>query len=439
MNLKHFIGHLHWLLAALTLIGAGIRVLAQDSSVPRTDVAATSAARRITLEEAKERALNTPGNQVPGANLAQLAVDAAKQHRLAAEADYFPKIGSTFANLHFNKFMGDQIQIIRRNLAVPLLNKDQTFVAVTVTQPVTPLLKVHQAVKIARAEERIAQAKAGQTISQVTSGVEQLYYSLLITQRQSAVAAARVKLLERRLQLASARVPSLTGIDEDNAALLEATASLEKINSVVTELRQSLNEMIGLPAETELELAAPLPAEETITLVEATSQAMSSNTAVIEAEQTVAKARAASKLSKMEYIPDVAVLGGYSYQTAIPLLPRDFSFIGVIATYNVFDFGKRERSMQERKMQLAMAEGALEMTKAKVASGVQKSFLDLQRSRRIRDLTRQLAATYQLTPGSYRNDDWEARAVRAKAEEEMFQAEFDYRLTLAQLKNVIGR
>jgi outer membrane protein TolC len=115
----------------------------------------------------------------------------------------------------------------------------------------------------------------------------------------------------------------------------------------------------------------------------------------------------------------------------------------VIATYNVFDFGKRERSMQERKMQLAMAEGALEATKAKVASEVQKSFLDLQRSRRVRDLTmqlaQQLAATYQVVPASYQKDDWEAVATRAKAEEQMFQAEFDYRLAVVQLKCVIGK
>ncbi|MBO0720250.1 MAG: TolC family protein, partial [Blastocatellia bacterium] len=136
---------------------------------------------------------------------------------------------------------------------------------------------------------------------------------------------------------------------------------------------------------------------------------------------------------------DVAVIGSYAYQTGIPLLPRDFSFIGVMATYNIFDFGKRERSMQERKTQLAMAEGALEATKAKVASEVQKSFLDLQRSQRIRDLTRRLAATYQVVPASYQKGDWEAAAARAKAEEEMFQAEFEYRLAVVQLKNAIGR
>jgi outer membrane protein TolC len=431
------------LLLIVLAICAGGRVLAQDDAQANKPVSM----RLITIEEAKERAINAPGSQ--GANLAQLAMDAAREHRLAAQADYFPKIGATFYNLHFNKFMGQQIQVLAvgRTLALPLLNKDQTFVAATVTQPVTPLLKVHQAVQIARADERIAEAKAGQKISQVTSDVERLYYSLLIAQRQHAGADARVKLLQSRMQLASTSTPSLAGVDENKVALLEATKAFLTAKSDVTELTQTLNGLIGLPAETELKLAAPLPVDETITLAEATSQAMVNNLAVIEAEQTVAKARAAAKLSKMEYIPDVAILGGYSYQTAIPLLPRDFSFIGVIATYNVFDFGKRERSMQERKMQLAMAEGALEATKAKVASEVQKSFLDLQRSRRVRDLTlqlaSQLAATHQVPasyqPASYQKDDWEAVATRAKAEEQMFQAEFDYRLAVVQLKSVIGK
>jgi outer membrane protein TolC len=438
MNPTHVFRFLN-LFAIAVAICAGGPVLAQDAVYPGTDAPASKpgGARLITLEEAKERAINTAGGQ--GANLAQLSVDAARQHRLAAQADYFPKIGATFVNLHFNKFMGDQIQLVRRNIAVPLLNKDQTLVAVTVTQPVTPLFKVHHAVKIARADERIAQAKAGQNITQVTTGVEQLYYSLLIAQRQRAGADAKVKLLESRLQLASASTPRLTGVDENHAALIEATKALVKINSEVTELTQSLNAMTGLPVETELDLAVPPPVDEQISLVDATAQALSSNVAVVEAEQTVAKARAASKLSKMEYIPDVAVLGGYAYQTAVPLLPRDFSFIGVMATYNVFDFGKRERTMQERKTQLAMAQGALEATRAKVASEVQKSFLDLQRSRRIRDLTRQLAATYQMTPASYQKDDWESRAARAKAEEEMFQAEFDYRMAVVQLRSAIGK
>src|SRR6266478_6829905 len=112
-------------------------------------------ARHITLQEAQERASD---NGKP-ADLARLAVDAARLHRQAAEADYLPKIDSMFTNLHFNKFMGQTIQLARRQADLPLLGKDQTIVTVTVTQPITSLFKVREVVNIARADEAIAQGK----------------------------------------------------------------------------------------------------------------------------------------------------------------------------------------------------------------------------------------------------------------------------------------
>src|SRR5215510_8551694 len=95
---------------------------------------------QITLPEAQEKASS------PLARAAQLTVDSARYHRQAAVADYFPKIGSTFVNMHFNKLMGEHIQLAKQEVTVPLMNKDQSIVAVTVAQPVTPLLKVREAV-----------------------------------------------------------------------------------------------------------------------------------------------------------------------------------------------------------------------------------------------------------------------------------------------------
>jgi hypothetical protein len=56
------------------------------------------------------------------------------------------------------------------------------------------------------------------------------------------------------------------------------------------------------------------------------------------------------------------------------------SLIGVVASYNVFDFGKRERTVRERKTQLAMAEEALSLARAQVSAGVQKTHLELERA-----------------------------------------------------------
>ncbi len=55
------------------------------------------------------------------------------------------------------------------------------------------------------------------------------------------------------------------------------------------------------------------------------------------------------------------MMGGYSYQDNLaPLLPHDFSFVGIVATYNVFDFGKREHTIKGASAQAEMAEIGLQ-------------------------------------------------------------------------------
>ena len=151
--------------------------------------------------------------------------------------------------------------------------------------------------------------------------------------------------------------------EEDDS---EEAKALVIASSNVKELTASLDLLLGYPLDEELELAIPDTQMQEISLKEAADKAMTSNIEVVEAEQTVVKARAASKLSKLDYVPDVAVLGGYAYNSnAIPLLPRDFSFIGIMGSYNLFDFGKREHTIKERNAQVSLAETALERRRLK--------------------------------------------------------------------------
>ena len=118
--------------------------------------------------------------------------------------------------------------------------------------------------------------------------------------------------------------------------------------SRVKELTASMNEMLGLPEGTTLELVPPEPLVENLSLKEVTDKAVAANPEVVEAEQTAVKAHAASTISKLEYGPNVAIVGGWANQNALNIiLPRDFSYLGLVATYTVFDFGKRERGVKE--------------------------------------------------------------------------------------------
>jgi len=398
--------------------------------------APSSEVRHITLTEAKSKAAGAATS-----NVGRLAMDAAKYHRRAAQADFFPKLGADFVNLHYNKFMGETVELVSRRTGqtlvgkdVPLFGKDWTAVALTAIQPVTQLLQVRQAVAIARADERIASAKMTQMSAQAAESVERVYFRLLIAQRRQTLAQKKVDAIESGQLLASTvAMPAGTG-GEHQAALFEASKALVAAESEADELTESLNALVGFAPKTKLVLDIPEPAVETISLSEVTQRAVANSPEVVEAEETLVKARAAQRLSRLDYVPGVTVIGGYvnQPQPVLPLLPQDFSFIGFTATFNIFDFGKRESTVRERNAQAGMAEANVAMVKSKVAANVQKSYLELQRSQKIRDLTRRLAAAYQET-------SLESVTARASADAEMFQAELDYRSAYAELERLAGR
>lgn len=412
--------------------------------VPYPEPATTSTkARRITLEEAQEKA--APAGNNPMVRLGQLQVEVARQNRLGTRSMFFPQIGSAAANVHFNKFMGEEFEVLRPvkgtlvAIGVPLTAKDQTLVDVTATQPITPLLQIRELYKIGLADERIAKAKARMPVSEAAAKVEKAYYDLLVAQRQLAFTKLQARETENKwLQAGNSMKP--VGLASHDEELIATSNGLAMATTKVNELTESLNDMLGWPSGTELELVAPDPRFEDISLKEATDKAMAANPEVVEAEQNVVKAKAASRIQKLAYVPTVAAIGGYVYNgNVIPLLPRDFSFVGLVASYNVFDFGKREHTIKGANAQVEMAEIALQLTKAKVAASVKSSHFEVERSRQLSGLTRRLASAIELQKASYEENGAEIAAARkAKIEAEMFRADLGYRQALSTLKALMG-
>jgi outer membrane protein TolC len=328
-------------------------------------------ARIITLQEAQENA--APANN-PMVRLGRLQVEVAHQTRLGTMSTFFPQIGSVFDNLHFNKLMGKELAVQHpitggtSTIALPLVGQNQTLVAVTATQPITPLFQLKELYKINLADERIARAKAGMPVSETASKVEKAYYELLVAQRQLVLTKLKATETENKWLLASNSAMPLTS-DSHDEALIETSNALAIATTKVEELTAALDEMLGWPPDTQLELVPPDPRFEDISLREATDKAFAANPEVVEAEQNVVKARSASTIQKLAYVPTIAAMGGYAYQDGVlPLLPHDFSFIGIVATFNLFDFGKREHTIKGASAQAEMAEIALQLTKAKVAA-----------------------------------------------------------------------
>jgi outer membrane protein TolC len=221
---------------------------------------------------------------------------------------------------------------------------------------------------------------------------------------------------------------------------MEARKAVEAAAVRVKEFTASLNRYLGWPDETELELAMPDPLVENISLQDVADKSVAGNPVLVEAEQTVVKARAAHSISKMAYFPVVAATSGYMFQNILPAVNSNFGYGGVMASYTLFDFGKREHAVKEARAQVGMAETALQLTKAKLAADVKKTYLELERSRQLAQIAQKMGSSaVLLVKVSADSDNPEIKAARADVELEMLEADFAHRQAFNRLNALIGQ
>jgi outer membrane protein TolC len=417
-------------LAVSTLVAAVAAAQEAPTAAPRAYVPATfqipdSAlpdVRLITLTDAQQQAQVAAA---PLVRLGELQVEAARQHRLGVKSLYFPSITTQFDYLHLSEAPGEVVTVQRPltgallSLPVTAVFQDQNAVNVVVTQPITQLFGVHQLVKIARADENIARAKAGMPITEIARQVEKNFFDLLIAQRELSAATVEAKKVRASLVADGART-----LAADTVATLMA----------------SLNGLLGLPLGTRLELVPPAPLVENLTLKNALATAQATPPLeVIEAEQTAVKAHSAAKLAKLEYGPGIAIMGGYLHQHAFngTILPEDFAYAGVVGTYTLFDSLKREHSVKETAAQARAADIGVQLAKDKAAAAVKTAYFELERSRDAYFLARQMLTT---THAGVRlvSDDPENESSRAMAEAVALRAEMAYREAYATVRSLMA-
>jgi outer membrane protein TolC len=426
--------------AALVVAALGTRSATAQGKLPSTDaLKPPPPVRCLTLEEARQRALANNKNLI----LARLN-SAEKEYASAAAArDYFPKILGNVTYFHFNEDLGSvAVSASGRHgllaagtplLNVAALNQDSTLSTVFAAQPLTKLIAVHALVQIARADEGVAQAKLDKGTREILTGVSQVYYGLLGAQRIQAALELQVRLLER---MEGARAnPDL------RVALVEARQGLVQARGQVRELTDQFNDLLDLPRCTVLELVDPLPPPPPVRCADEAAQlALVGNPDVREAEEGVAKAEAALKIARMDYLPDVNVIGGYANQTAANYIEPNVGYLGVTGSYTFWDWGKRKQVHRQRETTVALAYQNVQVIRDKVELEARKAYSAFSQALEAYGLASEMVLARKdaekgvVDPAALLT----AKGATAKAELEFMKAELAYRVAHAQLMGLLG-
>jgi outer membrane protein len=408
-------------------------------------------AMRMTFEEAKQRALASSKLL----NIAGLNAQGKSYAVRAMQAMYFPQITGSAMYFHFNDPLGTVLATQGRTVTGPLgkplvtfpatavdvavLNQDSSFATVMAAQPITDLLKVRQGVKIARADEAIAKAQAEKGAMELASGVEQLCWGLVAARRIRAGAAAAA---------AGAEQLAKTQLLEARTAYLEAQQAIQQVDKQIADLQEQLNGLLDLPLSTTVDLIPPpLPTLPFQSAEEAIGLALMVSPEICEAQQTVCKAQAALAAGKLDYVPSIAVVGGYANQTAASYIQQDIGYFGVMGTYTFVDWGKRRSVIHERENLVMMAQLKLHQTEDDVRQQAQKAYREVGESLEALKSAEQMvglrkeAEKTANTPEALRNPTGLITASNnlMMAEVNAVKADLAYRIAFVKLMSLVGK
>jgi outer membrane protein TolC len=417
--------------------------------------------RQITLHEAVQLALKHNHD----IRIAGYTVEEKEHAKQVAKSSYFPSIRNDSNIMHATDTQ--LIEIKRGSLGIvggtpiPSANaiisqggKNFITSGTQLTQPLTTLLKIRRENDLAQAELKASREMAQRTRNDVALTVHQVYYQVLIAQAHRSATEARIKASEA---LQSERVQQVkfgSALEENEidsrAQQLQAKQELLTTDFQLTDLKLKLNDLIGLPLGTALDLDPGVPEfQDTCPRKDCVTAAIKSHPEILAAQAQVEEAEAAVRLAKTDiWVPDTEAFARYSYQENVPFLARNFGTFGVHFGYDLFDSGRKRGILRERRAQLSQAKENLAKLTDAVELSVDTAYNKLERTQQMLKVSEEVLVLrtessrvrqQELIRGAALNSQADsASAQEYEAKALLLQSQMDYLQAHDELLDAMG-
>ncbi len=420
------------------------------------------APRKITLSEAVQMALKN--NHV--VRIAGLEVQVKQHAKEAARSGYFPQITNESRVLRVTdtQFIDIPVGSLGTVGGTPIptapaiLNQgEKTFITsgTGLVQPLTQLFtRVKPSNDLARADLDATRANEKATENDVALRVHEIYYQILVTQLHKSATEAKIRAAQEMESERTQQVKYGSALDEQlidsRAQTLEAKQDLLTMELQLSDLTMQLNDVLGLPVTTQLELDPTVPeVQEPCRREECVSTALASHPEIVAAKAEVEKASAGVRLSKADYFPDVSAIARYSYQDNVPFLARNFGTFGAQLTYDLFDGGRRKAKLGESNAGLGEARENLARITDEVERRVETAANKLTRTKEMIEVSQQIltlrtessrVSAQQLERGEALPSQADAAVAQEfDAKTRLLQSELDYVHARDEMIRAIGR
>jgi outer membrane protein TolC len=341
--------------------------------------------------------------------IAESAVDEKQHAKEATKSSYFPTLRNDSGFMRVTDTQLIQINSGSLSAAggtpIPPVNaiinqggRNLTTSGTQITQPLSTLLKIKRANEMAQAEVKASREKADLAENYVALSVHAVYYRILIAQAQQNAAAERINASQDLQNERTEQVKFGSSLEQDaiesRVQVLQAKQELLTTDLQLSDLKLKLNDLMGLPLTTALDLdPTVIEFQETCQREECVKAALASHPEIRAARAEVEKAEAAVRLAKTDiWVPDVDAFARYSYQNNVPFLAHNFGTFGIHLGYDLFDGGRKRAVLGEHQAQLSQAKENLAKLTEEVELGVETAYNKLERTQQMLKVSEDVVA-----------------------------------------------
>lgn len=377
-----------------TTINNVFLLLACVVALPFSNVSAQEATRNITLSQARELALEHNKDIAKS----RLTLEQTRNDAKAYKTNYYPRINLMAADFYSTAkgdftIAGGHLPIYMLNPAtgtyVPnvtigadgnyILNQYADFPSskmeykvgniflggVSLTQPLYMGGKITAAYRMASRGVEMAEENIRLTESQVMQNTDEAYMQAIRTRQLADVARSYKQLLEELLKNVESAVRHGVKTRNDQmkvqVKLNEAELGIQRAENGIKLSTMNLCHVMGLPLNTPLQLDADQFSEEFPVMAQGgdLSVAARPESAILQAKTDIALEQV--KLTRSDYLPQLAMFAGYSYVNGFKLsgsklIDSGSGAVGATLKVPLITFGERTYKLRSAKARQQIAQ-----------------------------------------------------------------------------------
>jgi outer membrane protein len=409
--------------------------------------AQSGAPRTLSLTECVAVALR----ENPDAQSSEFAVRGAEARRAEVRGGFGPKVQfdgnvqqwSSPFSLSFN---GQSLQV-----------RDAfTWTAgVSLIQPITPLLAIYQQYKIREFGVDVASIERAATRREVAFHTIETYYRLLEAERLAEVANTSVTQLESQQKQAQSQFDN--GVIGKNDLLRAGLAlagarqrSIQTRGQVILahgQLAAAMGRSPDQAVEPEPFVGEPPPLAGA-GLEAAEGRAAADRLELRDLSRQVDEAQVGRSYAKALLGPTVNAVGNYTHTGGSPFQQENAAYVGLAATWDVWDWGTTIGGIHEADAKLEQAILARKKLEDEVRLEAREAFVNAESSREALEVARTAVAqaeeNYRIVTKKFDNsaatsfDIVDAEALLTQSRGQVEQALYDYLIASAALQKAIG-